>query len=283
MVAGNITRPVIKALSVILDGIYKEVSTGLGRDVFGSWHQISILYRPFVGLYGKMPHPTSLPFKAVMFDLDGTLIISTIDFMKFRTKLMDFMSRNGANMDNYSLGETTVSMISKFEKEMRDKGASEKAVESRLDEIDVFLNEIELENIMRTKAAPGAEELLRLLRVRGIKIGILTRGSPEYSKKALEISGLRKYIDAIIARDRGSGIAPKPNTESAIALAMKLDVELDECVMVGDFSIDYICATDAGIRFYGISSDEESEKSLVECGCNEIIDDLYRLREKFGL
>jgi len=218
-----------------------------------------------------------------MFDLDGTLIISTIDFMKFRTKLMEFMNQKGANMDSYDIRELTVTMISKFEKEMRNKGASEEAVESYLDEIDVFLNEIELENIRMTRAAPGAEELLRVLRDRGVKIGILTRGSPEYSERALKISGLRKYIDEIVARDRSSGIAPKPNKESAIELARKLGVGLEEAVMVGDYSIDFICATDSGIRFYGISSDEESEKSLVECGCNEIIDDLYRLREKFGL
>jgi len=218
-----------------------------------------------------------------MFDLDGTLIISTIDFTKFRTRLMKFMNQKGANMDNYDIRELTVTMISKFEKEMRNKGASEEAVESYLDEIDVFLNEIELKNIKMTRAAPGAEELLRVLRDRGIKIGILTRGSPEYSEMALEISGLRKYIDEIVARDRSSGIAPKPNTESARALARRLGVALEESIMVGDYSIDFICATDSGMRFYGIASNEESMKSLVECGCNEIIDNLYRLREKVGL
>jgi HAD superfamily hydrolase (TIGR01549 family) len=230
-----------------------------------------------------MPHPRSLPFKAVLFDLDGTLIISTIDFMKFRSKLLDYLSGKGANMGDYSMGETTVTMIARFEQEMKEKGASMEAVDSCLDEIDAFLNDIELEKIEGTKAYPGAKELLSLLIENGIKIGILTRGSPEYSKKALEISGLSGYVDAVVSRDRRSGIAPKPSAESAIALAQKLGVGLEETVMVGDFSIDFICAANSGIRFYGIASDEESMNSLVECGCNEIFDDLFRLREEFGL
>ena len=231
----------------------------------------------------RMRKSSGLPFKAVLFDLDDTLIVSTIDFMKFRRMLIAYLDRMGANMENYSMGDTTVSMIARFEQELREKATSNEAIDSCLDDIDVLLNEIELEKIGGTKAAPGAEELLGLLRDRGVKIGVLTRGSPEYSKKALEISGLAKYVDAVVARDRRSGIAPKPSAESAIELAKKLGIGLDESVMVGDYSIDFICASNSGVRFYGIASDEESLKSLVGCGCNEIFDDLYKLREEFGL
>lgn len=219
-----------------------------------------------------------LPFKAVMFDLDGTLIVSTIDFMKFRTRLIEYIREKGADMRGYNVRQTTVSMISKFESELRRRGADEETVRSCLDEIDAFLNEIELENIAETRAAPGAESLLELLKRRGIRIGILTRGSPEYAKKALVIAGLARYIDAIVARDRNSGISPKPDPESAMALAEKLGVTVDESVMVGDFSIDYICARDSGIRFYGIASDDESRRSLIECGCEEILSDLEEFR-----
>jgi len=224
-----------------------------------------------------------IPFKAVMFDLDGTLIISAIDFMRFRARLMEYIEAKGADMDGYSMEDTSVSLISKFTKEMERKGAESRTIDAYLDEIDAFIDEIELDNIMETMPAPGAEALLRRLKRGGVKIGVLTRGSPTYARKALHISGLEGYIDEIVARDRGSGIPPKPDPESAFALAKKLNVRAEESIMVGDFSIDFMCARDSGIRFYGIASDEESRKSLMECGCEDISSDLDEFRKKVGL
>lgn len=224
-----------------------------------------------------------LPLKAVMFDLDGTLVISTIGFMKFRTRLLKYIKSKGADMANYSMKETTVSMISKFEREMRERKVDKRTMNAYLDDIDRFLDEIELENIEKTRPVPGAEELLRMLRSRGIKIGILTRGSPKYASRALEIAGLAKYVDAVVSRDRGSGIAPKPHPESARALARKLGVELDEAVMIGDYSIDYLCAKDSGVSFIGIASEEESRRSLIESGCSDIISNLGEFQKRIGL
>lgn len=231
----------------------------------------------------EMPHRTALPFKAVMFDLDDTLIVSTIDFMKFRVRLMAYLKEMGADMSKYSINETAVSMISKFERELRSMGADDEKIGSSLDEIDSRLNEIELEKIGDTRAAPGAVELLKLLRNEEVRTGVLTRGSPEYARRALKIAGLTDLVDAVIARDRASGIAPKPSPESAFALAKKLGVTVDDSIMVGDFSIDFVCAKDSGMRFFGIASDDESRKSLEGCGCETILTGLDELRMKLGL
>lgn len=224
-----------------------------------------------------------LPFKAVMFDLDGTLIISSIDFMRFRARLIEYIRAKGADMNNYTMEDTSVSLISRFTEEMKRKGVDTETVDSYLDEIDAFIDEIELDNVEDTLPAPGAGNLLQSLKRAGIKVGILTRGSPTYAERALRISGLAGFIDAMIARDRKSGIPPKPDPRSAFALAKKLGVEIDEAIIVGDFSIDFACAKAAGIRFYGIASDQESMNSLVDCGCDEISSGLSELCKKIGL
>lgn len=221
--------------------------------------------------------------KAVIFDLDGTLIISTVDFLKFRKRLLEFIKGKGANMNDYALRELTVSMISKFESEMRNKGVPEDTIQSYLDDIDDFLNEIEMENIEQTKPVPGAKEILLNLRKKGIKIGILTRGCPAYAEKALTIAGLWGLADAVVSRDRKSGIAPKPSAEAAESLLKKMEVDRDRAVMLGDYSIDYICARNAGIKFYGISSSEESLKNLNDCGCENIVADFDEFRKRIGL
>lgn len=216
-------------------------------------------------------------YKAVFFDLDGTLIESSIDFMKFRARLIEYIRDKGADMRRYSMEDTSVSLISKFAEEMKANGIPPGIVEAYLDNIDAFIDEIELDRIEETKPAPGADALLKDLRSRGVKIGVLTRGSPKYAEMALNLSGLSGYIDAMVARDRRSGIPPKPDPRSAFALAEKLNVSIDESIMIGDYSIDFICAKDTGIRFFGVASDEDSVKSLAECGCEDISPNLSEL------
>jgi phosphoglycolate phosphatase-like HAD superfamily hydrolase len=224
----------------------------------------------------------SLP-KAVIFDLDGTLVVSTVDFMKFRKRLLDYIKTKGADMRDYDLSQMIVVMISKFESEMRRKGVPEEVIQGYLDDIEKFLNEIELERIDETVPMPGAEELLRALREKGVKIGVLTRGCPEYAEKALKISGLDRYVDAVVARDRKSGISPKPSVQSAEAILKKLDVTPDEAVMVGDYSIDFVCARDSRIRFIGLSSGERSKADLKNCGCRDIAENLEEVGRLLGL
>ena len=225
----------------------------------------------------------AVPPMAIMFDLDGTLVISTIMFMKFRTRLLSYIRDKVTDMSGYSAREATVTMIARFEEEMKAKGVDELIIGSYLDDIDAFLNEIELENIERTTSVPGAKEFLKSLKEKKVRIGVLTRGSPEYAERALRIAGLDRFVDAMVARDRKSGIKPKPSPESAFALAERLGVPIEDAIMVGDYSIDFVCARDAGIRFYGIASDRESRRSLSEAGCKEILSSLDEFRVMIGL
>ncbi|HUW43125.1 MAG TPA: HAD family hydrolase [Thermoplasmata archaeon] len=221
--------------------------------------------------------------KAIMFDLDDTLVISTIEFKKFRTRLLSYIRDKVADQSDYSTRETIVTMIDRFEEEMKEKEVNQRTISSYLDDIDAFLNEIELENIEKTVSVPGAKELLRSLKEKNVKIGILTRGSTEYAERALKIAGLDGYVDAMVARDRKAGIMPKPSPESAFALAERLGVPIEDTIMVGDYSIDFVCARDTGIRFFGIASDRESRRNLSEAGCKEILSSLDEFRVRVGL
>jgi len=145
------------------------------------------------------------------------------------------------------------------------------------------MNEVELERIEETIPIEGAEDLLKELRRRGIKTGVLTRGCPDYADKALRIAGLKKYIDVVIARDRKSGILPKPSPQAAFAIMEKLGVDIYDAVMIGDYSIDFMCAQGSGIRFVGIVSCDRSKEDLVRSGCREFVLNLEEFGKLIGL
>lgn len=224
-----------------------------------------------------------LPPKAIIFDLDGTLIRSSVNFAKFRTRLMEYIEEKGGDISRYDRTGTTISIISEFEDEMRSKGREEKDIHRYLDEIDSIINEIELEKIEETRPIPGAHSILQRLRDRDIRIGILTRGCAEYAEKAVEIAGLRRYIDALASRDRKSGIEPKPDPSSVRHVLELLGVEPEETIMIGDYSIDFDCAVNSNIRFFGIASSERSLVNLRSCGCSEIVSSLEDFLERIGI
>ncbi|HDP96727.1 MAG TPA: HAD family hydrolase [Euryarchaeota archaeon] len=221
--------------------------------------------------------------KAVIFDLDGTLIRSSVDFAKFRSRLIEYMKERGADLSRYDLTGTTVDMIDEFERECGQRGLADGTVRAYLDDIDAVLDEIEMERISETLPVPEAPEVLKYLRAKGVLVGVLTRGCAGYARKAIDIAGLDGLVDAIVARDRKSGIAPKPDPQAAFRLLDMLGTEPEEAVMIGDFSLDFDCARDSGIRFYGIASNENSKKSLKECGCDEIVADLKDFLNRIGV
>lgn len=221
--------------------------------------------------------------KAVIFDLDGTLIRSSVNFAKFRSKLIEYMKERGADLSRYNLTGTTVDMIDEFDRECRERGLTEETIQGYLDEIDAILNDIEMERIGETLPMPDALEVLEYLRKKGILVGVLTRGCPSYAQRAIGIAGLDGCIDAVVARDLKSGVAPKPSPKAAFQLLDMLGAGPEEVVMIGDFSIDFDCAKNSGIRFFGIVSNENSKKSLKECGCEEIVSDLKDFLKRIGV
>ena len=92
----------------------------------------------------------------------------------------------------------------------------------------------------------GAEELLRLLRARDIRTGILSRNSRASILRALEnFTGTRPSdFSAIVSRD--DPIEPKPSPEGIRAAARQMDVPAESLLVVGDFVFDIEAGYGAG-------------------------------------
>lgn len=223
-----------------------------------------------------------IPIKAVIFDLDGVLVTPTGELMRLRPRLIEFLQKKGADTRNYDLSDTSAMMILKFEEELVRKGVSSREIDKNLEDIENFLNELELGELDMVSAMPGARNLLQVLRKNGVRIGVLTRACREYTEGALKKANMIDLIDAIVVRERKSGIAPKPSPEAAFALLKMLDVRNDEAVMIGDYSIDYDCARKSSLEFFGIASSEKSLNDLRECDCRIILNSLDEFRKQIG-
>jgi phosphoglycolate phosphatase len=188
--------------------------------------------------------------KGVVFDLDGTVIYSTIDFVKMKQKMIKVLEANGIPEGVLTPRETTVVTLERSEGMWEESGKPEEErvkVRERLDEI---MNQGELEAVPLVKEIEGAAEAIGLLSERGYKLAILTRSHHAYAVEALKKIGAHDHFDIILGR--GETPRPKPYPEALEHTTELLGLEMDEIVFVGDHHIDALSASNSGCPFIGV-------------------------------
>ena len=96
-----------------------------------------------------------------------------------------------------------------------------------------------------TKAFPGMVDVIKELKSRGKKIGIITSRLRNTTKEGLEAFGIMDCIDAMVCA--GDTSEHKPHPEPVLLGLKKLGAKASEAVMIGDSSFDIICANRAGV------------------------------------
>lgn len=116
----------------------------------------------------------------------------------------------------------------------------------RAAELTLRLNEIELKLSRQAKPSPGAAKLLRSLRERGARTGILTRNNRENVRLTLEAAGLSEYFDddAVVTRDDAP---PKPDPGGLHRLLEHWRAAPGDALMIGDYLFDLQAGRAAGV------------------------------------
>lgn len=156
--------------------------------------------------------------RGVIFDLDGTLVDSKLDFAAMRRDL-------GFPSDAMIL--ETIAAI------------DDEAERRRLEHI---MHLHEMDGADRAIAFPGAHDLLETLVKNHILVGIFTRNSRATAKHTLLHVGLK--ISVIVAREDAP---PKPDPAGLHLITDKWGIKTHEALFVGDNLFDLEAGRNAGI------------------------------------
>jgi phosphoglycolate phosphatase len=178
--------------------------------------------------------------RAVLFDLDGTLVHSPIDFPAMRRAVVEAAEAYGADAGPFT-GLDALAIVDAVAAQLQDPEAFRAASERAL-------TRIELEACGRAEAAPGAAELLEWLEGKGIRVGIVTRNSRVAVERILSMAPLAHRV--LLTRHDTPRVKPDP-VHLLLALE-RLEADAAEAAMVGDHPMDVLAGRRAGMRTVGI-------------------------------
>ena len=182
--------------------------------------------------------------KAVLFDLDGTLLDSMYVWQYVDEEFL--RKRNITPPDDYarqcshrSFYETALYTIELF-------GLNETPDELMKEWTELAINEYRY----NVKLKPFAKQTVELARQRGYKTAVCTSQTPELYTPVLKNTGLEGMFDTISsAAEYGKG---KQYPDIYLYTAKKLGVPPENCVMLDDVSASLKGAKQAGMMTIGI-------------------------------
>ncbi len=182
--------------------------------------------------------PNRLP-QAVVFDFDGTLVDSQIDFGLMRRRVVEHLADWRFEPD-----PAAARMILEAVHWARERLAerSREEAERYYREAQAIIWEVERPFCERAQPFPGVPEALERAHAAGLRLAVITRNSHAGVDLVLQRHPLR--LETFVTREDVSQVKPHP---AHLLLALdQLGVAVQNTWMIGDHPTDITCGREAG-------------------------------------
>jgi len=190
--------------------------------------------------------------KAIIFDLDGTLIDS---MGLWRQVDEEFLSQRGCEVppdlfDHLPQGNSFVQTAQYF----RERFGLEESVE---DIMKIWTEMVHSHYCNVVELKPGVKELLKRIKDTGLKIGLATSNSYELAEKSLTFNGVWHYFEAVVTGDMH--LMGKPYPDIFLRCAEVLSVRPKECIAIEDTLMGVQAAKAAGMQALAIYDEDSAD------------------------
>lgn len=218
-----------------------------GRQGVGSLGYNVYVENPFIAL------------RAVLFDLDGTLIETHIDFGLMKREILGLAGSAGADMAGMELLDI-LGIVERGTENIARRYGMSRGNQFRAQAF-ALLEDIEVSHCANPVEIPGAAEILTWLDSAGVAVGIVTRNCRTVSERLVSNAGLIHRV--LLTRDDVPRTKPHPSHLLCALSAMGFDPTPDArnptpYVMVGDHWMDVKAGRAARMRTVGILHGRDS-------------------------
>ena len=210
-----------------------------------------------------------MKYKAVLFDMDGTLL-DTLEDLRDGVNLM--LERRGApQRTTEEIRAFVGNGARKLMQLALPAGTDGAEVESVLEE---YREWYKVNYCIKTRPYDGVEEILNLLQAQGIKSAVVTNKPDATARQLAE-----KFFPGLPAFGQRDEIPKKPAPDMVRNALEVLGVAAQDAVYVGDSEVDVKTARNAGMPLIAVSWGFRTREQLRAAGAETIVDTAEELRQ----
>ncbi len=208
-----------------------------------------------------------MKFKAVLFDLDGTLVDTIDDIGNAVNRVLSNKGFTKHTISTYRqfVGDGSKNLITRaLPEEHRNKNLISACLKE-------FVEDYSRNIVVKTRPYDGIPEMLDVLKVQGLKFAVLSNKPDSLTKKCVSTI-LSKWDFDVVLGQRDS-VPLKPDPHGAFEVAKKLAIPPANFLYLGDTAVDMKTAVSAGMFPVGVLWGFRTLKELKENGARAIIDE----------
>lgn len=196
---------------------------------------------------------TNRTIKAIIWDLDGTLIHFKIDFIRARRGAIKILKKYGVPKNILTVKSSILENVSKSREYFKSNNIYDsQKITQIISEVDDEIKKIEYEAALQASHIDGIEEVLEFIESNDLKQAIFTFNTHRNAKISLQKVHLMKYFELIVGRDNVENMKPHP--DHLLLICKKLDVTPSEIIVIGDSSRDIEAALNVGAKSIAIKN-----------------------------
>jgi phosphoglycolate phosphatase len=190
--------------------------------------------------------------KLIIFDLDGTLIDSSPDLALAVNHMLTTLKRNTFSTDtiHYWVGNGAETLVKRA---LSGSATIDEKLDPLLckEALKIFLDFYAKNLAVATVTYPNVERTLKSLKERGYRLAIVTNKPFAFVEPILKELKLMEFFELILGGD--SLEKKKPDPLPLLHLCSKLNVSVEESVMVGDSKNDIQAANACNMQSIGLT------------------------------
>ena len=216
--------------------------------------------------------------KAILFDLDGTLINSGPDLALAVNHMLKTINRHTFSEEVIHgwVGNGAQTLVNRAL-------SGQRTIDPYLDEslaseaLKIFLDFYAQNLCVATVTYPNVSSTLKTLKANGYRLAIVTNKPYDFVQPILDGLGLDGLFEIILGGD--SLPQKKPDPSPLLHVCATLDIHTEHCVMVGDSKNDILAANASGMQSVGVTYGYNYGEDIGEYDPTVIINDFSELLE----